>query len=346
MPVFPNLAAKLLLFFELCKIVQTFFFIYLHICKKSCIFAVKFDFMEQTTLTTQTEAIASTAANEQNWTTVIKPKNKLLAVDLGEIWRYRDLLTLFVKRNIITQYKQTVLGPLWFFIQPIMTVVMYMVVFNGIAGIGTDNRPQTLFYLAGICCWQYFSDCLTKSSNTFLSNANIFGKVYFPRLISPLSDVISNLVRFGIQFALFLIVYAYYLIWPGNFTIEPNWTLCLVPLLIVMLAGLALGFGILFSSMTTKYRDLQVLLSFFVSLWMYATPVIYPLSTITNPKIKLVMMLNPVTGIVEFFKYGFLGASNPPEWWMLGYSFGFMVVLLAFGIVVFNKVQRSFMDTV
>ena len=286
------------------------------------------------------------AYDDQNWTTVIKPKDKLLAVDLGEIWRYRDLLTLFVKRNIITQYKQTVLGPLWFFIQPIMTVVMYMVVFNGIAGIGTDNRPQALFYLGGICMWQYFSDCLTKSSNTFVNNANIFGKVYFPRLISPLSDVISNLVRFSIQFGLFLIVYIYYLIFPGDFTIEPNWTLCLVPLLIVMLAGLALGFGILFSSMTTKYRDLQVLLGFFVSLWMYATPVIYPLSTITNEKIRLAMMLNPVTGIVEFFKYGFLGASNPPEWWMLGYSFLFMVLLLAFGIVVFNKVQKSFMDTV
>ena len=286
------------------------------------------------------------AYDDQNWTTVIKPKDKLLAVDLGEIWRYRDLLTLFVKRNIIIQYKQTVLGPLWFFIQPIMTVVMYMVVFNGIAGIGTDNRPQALFYLGGICCWQYFSDCLTKSSNTFVSNANIFGKVYFPRLISPLSDVISNLVRFSIQFGLFLIVYFYYLIFPGDFTIKPNWTLCLVPLLIVMLAGLALGFGILFSSMTTKYRDLQVLLGFFVSLWMYATPVIYPLSTITNEKIRLAMMLNPVTGIVEFFKYGFLGASNPPEWWMLGYSFLFMVLLLAFGIVVFNKVQKSFMDTV
>ena len=284
--------------------------------------------------------------NEQEWTTVIKPKDKLLSVDFKEIWRYRDLMTLFVKRNIITQYKQTILGPLWFFIQPFMTVIMYMVVFNGIAGIGTDNRPQALFYLGGICCWQYFADCLTKSSNTFVNNAGIFGKVYFPRLISPLSDVISNLVRFSIQFGLFLIVYLYYIIRPGEFTIEPNWTICLFPLLVVMMAGLALGFGILFSSMTTKYRDLQVLLGFFVSLWMYATPVIYPLSTITNPHIKLAMTLNPMTGIVEFFKYGFLGASNPPEWWMLGYSFAFMVVLLGFGIIVFNKVQKSFMDTV
>jgi len=278
--------------------------------------------------------------------TTIKPKDKLLSIDFKEIWRYRDLMFLFVKRNIITQYKQTILGPLWFFIQPAMTVIMYMVVFGGIAGIGTDNRPQALFYLGGICCWQYFSDCLGKSSGTFLSNAGIFGKVYFPRLVSPLSDIISNLVRFGIQFMLFLIVYAYYLIWPGTFTVAPNWTIVLVPFEIVLLAGLALGFGLLFSSMTTKYRDLNILLSFFVSLWMYATPVIYPLSTISNPYIKLAMQLNPLTGIVEFFKYGFLGATTPPEWWMLGYSFGFMVVMLFFGIIVFNKVQKSFMDTV
>ena len=290
--------------------------------------------------------IEQPAQNESQWDVVSQPKNKLLSVDFGEIWRYRDLCMLFVKRNIITQYKQTVLGPLWYFIQPFMTVIMYMVVFNGIAGIGTDGRPQALFYLGGICCWQYFSDCLGKASNTFLSNAGIFGKVYFPRLISPLSDVISNLVRFSIQFGLFLIVYLYYLIWPGDFIVEPNWTICLVPLLIMMLAGLALGFGILFSSMTTKYRDLQLLLGFFVSLWMYATPVIYPLSTITNAKLKFIMQLNPLTGIVEFFKYGFLGASQAPEWWMLGYSFCFMCVLLGIGIVVFNKVQRSFMDTV
>ncbi len=283
---------------------------------------------------------------EETWTMQIKPKDSLFDIDFKEIWRYRDLMSLFVKRNIITQYKQTVLGPLWFFIQPIMTVIMYMVVFGGIAGIGTDNRPQALFYLGGICCWQYFADCLNKSSNTFVNNAGIFGKVYFPRLVSPLSDVISNLVRFGIQFMLFLIVYAYYLIWPGTFTIEPNWTLILLPLLVVMLAGLALGFGILFSSMTTKYRDLTILLGFFVSLWMYATPVIYPLSTIKNHWLKLIMQLNPLTGIVEFFKYGFLGASQPPEWWMLGYSFLFMCVLLGLGIVIFNKVQKSFMDTV
>lgn len=279
-----------------------------------------------------------------SWTTEIKPKNKLLSIDFKEIWQYRDLMLLFVKRNIITQYKQTILGPLWYFIQPIMTTVMYMVVFGGIAKISTDGLPQPLFYLAGISFWQYFADCLNKTSNTFVSNASIFGKVYFPRLVTPLSDVISNLVRFSIQFVLFLIVYAYYAIFT-DVQIHTNWYVLLLPLLIVMLAGLALGFGILFSSMTTKYRDLQLLLSFFVSLWMYATPVIYPLSTITNDTLKLIMQLNPLTGIVEFFKYGMLGVGCH-DWWMLGYSFIFMVVLLALGIVVFNKVQRSFMDTV
>ena len=281
---------------------------------------------------------------EQAWTTEIKPKEKLLSVDFKEIWRYRDLMMLFVKRNIITQYKQTVLGPLWFLIQPLMTTVMYMVVFGGIAKISTDGLPQPLFYLAGISFWQYFADCLNKTSNTFVSNAGIFGKVYFPRLVTPLSDVISNLVRFGIQFGLFLVVYAYYAIFT-DVQIHTNWYVLMLPILVMMLAGLALGFGILFSSMTTKYRDLQLLLSFFVSLWMYATPVIYPLSTITNPTLRLVMQLNPLTGIVEFFKYGMLGVGVH-DWWMLGYSFVFMVVLMAIGIVVFNKVQKSFMDTV
>ena len=281
---------------------------------------------------------------EQAWTTEIKPKEKLLSVDFKEIWRYRDLMMLFVKRNIITQYKQTVLGPLWFLVQPLMTTVMYMVVFGGIAKISTDGLPQPLFYLAGISFWQYFADCLNKTSNTFVSNAGIFGKVYFPRLVTPLSDVISNLVRFGIQFGLFLVVYAYYAIFT-DVQIHTNWYVLMLPILVMMLAGLALGFGILFSSMTTKYRDLQLLLSFFVSLWMYATPVIYPLSTITNPTLRLVMQLNPLTGIVEFFKYGMLGVGVH-DWWMLGYSFAFMVVLMAIGIVVFNKVQKSFMDTV
>ncbi len=280
----------------------------------------------------------------EKWTTEIKPKTGLLNIDFKEIWQYRDLCWLFVKRDIITQYKQTVLGPLWYLIQPLMTTVMYMVVFGGIAKISTDGLPQPLFYLAGISFWQYFADCLTKTSNTFVNNAGIFGKVYFPRLITPISTVLSNLVRFGIQFGLFLAVYFYYLIFTDA-PIHTNLYALLLPVLVLMLAGLALGFGILFSAMTTKYRDLQLLLTFFVSLWMYATPVIYPLSTITNEQLRMVMALNPLTGIVEAFKYGMLGAGEF-SWTMLGYSFGFMVILLAIGIIVFNRVQRSFMDTV
>lgn len=280
----------------------------------------------------------------EKWTTVIKPHNSLLDINFKELWQYRDLCTLFVKRNIITQYKQTILGPLWFVIQPLMTTVMYMVVFGGIAKISTDGLPQPLFYLAGICFWQYFADCLTKTSNTFVANAGVFGKVYFPRLIVPVSDVISNLVRFFIQLALFLVVYIYYQLFTP-ITIHTNWYIFLLPLLVLMEAGLALGFGILFSSLTTKYRDLQFLLTFFVSLWMYATPVIYPLSTITNPKLYLLMSLNPLTSIVEAFKFGMLGVGQF-SWIGLAYSFLFMFVLLALGIIVFNKVQRSFMDTV
>lgn len=280
----------------------------------------------------------------ETWTTDIKPKNRLFDVDFKELWHYRDLCALFVKRNVITQYKQTILGPLWYLVQPLMTTVMYMVVFGGIAKIPTDGLPQPLFYLAGICMWQYFSDCLSKTSNTFVDNAGIFGKVYFPRLVVPLSNVMSNLVRFGIQLGLFFAVYIYYQLFTPV-QIHTNWYALLLPILVLLLAGLALGFGILFSSMTTKYRDLQLLLSFFVSLWMYATPVIYPLSTITNEKLRFVMSLNPLTGIIEAFKYGILGVGQF-SWSMLTYSFGFMLLLLALGIVVFNKVQRSFMDTV
>ncbi len=279
----------------------------------------------------------------ENWTTEIKPKNKLLSIDFKEMWQYRDLFTMFVKRDIITQYKQTILGPSWFFIQPMFTTIMYMVVFGGIAGISTDGLPQPLFYLSGVLCWQYFADCLNKTSSTFISNQGIFGKVYFPRLIVPLATVTSNLLRLFIQLSLFLLVYAYY--WIIDVTIMTNWYVLLFPVLVLLLAGLALGFGILISSLTTKYRDLTILFTFIVQLWMYATPIIYPLSTITNDKIRMVMLLNPITSIVETFKYGTLGIGSF-SWGALGYSFGFMVVLLLIGIVIFNKTQRSFMDTV
>ena len=276
------------------------------------------------------------------FTTVIKPKNKLFDVDFKELWHYKDLYSMFVKRDIITQYKQTILGPAWFFIQPAITTIMYMVVFGGIAKIPTDGLPQPLFYLAGIVCWQYFADCLNKTSSTFTTNQNIFGKVYFPRLIVPLATVSSNLVRMGIQFIMFIAVYIYFVL--TGVAVAPNAYILLIPLLIVMLAGLALGFGIIISSMTTKYRDLTLLFTFIVQLWMYATPIIYPLSTM-SPKKQMIMALNPVTSIVETFKYGTMGVGTF-SWGMLGYSFVFMVVLMSIGIVVFNKVQRSFMDTV
>lgn len=285
----------------------------------------------------------------QEWTTVIKPKDKLLSVDVKELWRYRDLGSLFVKRNIITQYKQTILGPLWFVIQPTLTVIMYMVVFGGIAGIATDGIPQPLFYLAGTCMWHYFSDCLNKTSNTFVANSGLFGKVYFPRLITPIADVVSNLLRFGIQLSLFAIVYIVYTIIGCN--AHMNWYALLFPLLVVMMAGLALGFGILISSMTTKYHDLQILFSFIVQLWMYATPIVYPLSLVKGKMaagfdLYFLMHLNPVTPVLETFKYGVLGAGEFIGWGWLAYSFIFMVVLLLFGVVIFNKTQKSFMDTV
>ena len=286
---------------------------------------------------------------EENWTTIIKPRNKLFEVNLKEIWDYRDLLTLFVKRNIVTQYKQTILGPLWWLIQPALTVIMYMVVFGGIAGIPTDGIPQPLFYLAGVCMWQYFSSCLTSTSNTFVSNSGIFGKVYFPRLIMPLATVTSNLVRFLIQLGLFVAVYVFYAF--KGMAPSPNWYVLLIPILVLMMAGLGLGFGIIVSSMTTKYRDLQVLFSFVVSLWMYATPIVYPLSQVKGKvmmgfDVYTIMRLNPVTPVIETFKYGALGAGEFIGWGWLAYSFVFMSVLLALGILIFNRVQKSFMDTV
>jgi lipopolysaccharide transport system permease protein len=230
-----------------------------------------------------------------------------------------------------------------------MTVLMYMVVFGGIAGIGTDGIPQPLFYLTGTCMWQYFSDCLNKTSNTFVNNSGLFGKVYFPRLVVPVANVISNLLRFGIQLSLFLIVYLIYSI--IGCPAHVNMYVLLFPLLVVMMAGLALGFGIIISSLTTKYRDLQILFSFIVHLWMYATPIVYPLSLVKGKMVAgmnmyNIMRLNPVTPVIETFKYGFLGAGEFIGWGWMAYSFFFMVALIGVGIVVFNKTQKSFMDTV
>ena len=280
---------------------------------------------------------------KEDWTLVIRPHQKLWNVDFKEIWRYRDLMELFAKRNIIVSYKQTVLGPLWFIIQPVLTVIMNMVVFGGIAKMSTDGIPQALFYMAGNVCWFYFSDCLNKTSSTFTANQGMFGKVYFPRLVVPISTVVSNLVRFAVQLGLFVAIYIYF-VCKGT-DAAPNIYILLLPLYIVMLAGLGLGFGILISSMTTKYRDLTVLFSFIVQLWMYGTPIVYPLSMVPEGTLRTLILINPVTSIIEGFKYGAFGEGYF-SWFALGYSFAFMCVLLIIGVVIFNKVQRSFMDTV
>lgn len=274
---------------------------------------------------------------------IITPHQKLWSVDFREIWRYRDLIELFVKRNIVVQYKQTILGPLWYLVQPILTVIMNMVVFGSIAKMSTDGVPQVLFYMAGNVCWFYFSDCLNQTSSTFTANQAMFGKVYFPRLVVPIATVLSNLLRFGIQLGLFVAFYLWFFF--SGSDIYPNWTIILIPLFILMLAGLGLGFGILVSSMTTKYRDLTILFTFIVQLWMYGTPIVYPISMVTNDTLRMLIMANPMTSVIEAFKYATLGQGYF-SWFALGYSFTFMTILLVLGIVVFNKVQRSFMDTV
>lgn len=275
---------------------------------------------------------------------IITPHQKLWSVDFREIWRYRDLIELFVKRNIVVQYKQTILGPLWYIVQPLLTVMMNMVVFGGIAKMSTDGVPQALFYMAGNVCWFYFADCLNQTSSTFTANQAMFGKVYFPRLVVPISTVISNLLRFGIQIGLFVAFYIYFFFSGADVSVNVP-VLVLIPVFIVMLAGLGLGFGILVSSMTTKYRDLTILFTFIVQLWMYATPIVYPISMVTNDTLRTIIMANPMTSIIEAFKYATLGQGYF-SWLALGYSFTFMSILLVFGVVVFNKVQRSFMDTV
>lgn len=282
---------------------------------------------------------------QENWTVIIKPKGKLFSLNLQEIWQYRDLLEMYIKRDIVTFYKQTILGPIWFFVQPIFTTIIFMFVFGGLAGISTDGIPQALFYLSGITLWNYFSDSLTKTADTFFTNQAIFGKVYFPRLIAPLSVTISGLIKMFIQFGLFVIVYIYFVI--KGTPVKPNLYALLFPLLILILSGLSLGFGIIISSMTTKYRDLKFLITFAIQLWMYATPVIYPLSVMEGSfsKYKWVIQANPLTAVMETFKYGFLGQGTF-TWLSLAYSAIFTIVILLIGIIIFNKVERSFMDII
>ncbi len=282
---------------------------------------------------------------KEHWDIEIKPRGSNFSLNLKEVWRYRDLLMMYVRRDIVTMYKQTILGPLWFIIQPLFTTIMFMFVFGGIAGISTDGLPQMLFYLSGILCWNYFSECLNKTSTTFSANAGVFSKVYFPRLVVPISITISNLVKFGIQLVLFLSVYLYFYL--NGASIAPNYHILLFPVLIIMLAGLALGFGIIISAMTTKYRDLAFLFSFIVQLWMYASPVIYPLSLMKEKyeNYMWIIELNPITSIIEAMRYGFMG-EGLFSWSGLLYSFLFTIVVVIIGAWTFNKVERSFVDVV
>lgn len=277
------------------------------------------------------------------WTTEISPKSFAKGMGLRELWQKKYLIWLFIKRDITVQFKQTIFGMGWYFISPLFTMFMYIVVFGRIADIPTDDIPQPVFYLSGICLWEYFSECLTAVSNTFQTNANLFGKVYFPRLVSPVSVVMSKLFRFSLQLATFVIVYLLFVI--RGVHLCPNWYLLLFPVLILIIQGLALGLGLIVSSLTTKYRDLTNFFGTFVSLWMYATPIVYPLSYVTNPTLHKIMLLNPMTAIIETFKYGAYGAGQF-SWTALAYSVGCTVVLLLIGIAMFNRKQKSFIDTI
>lgn len=279
----------------------------------------------------------------EEWSLIIKPHTRWWDLHLEDVWRYRDLLWLFVRRDFVAGYKQTVLGPLWFFIQPLLTTIMFTIIFTGVAKIPTDGLPPMLFYLAGTTPWNYFAACLTSTSNTFLNNASLFGKVYFPRLVVPLSIVISNLIQFMVQFLLFLAFFAWYGL--TGTRLQPNFLLvvALTPVLLILMGLLGLGAGIAISSMTTKYRDFARLVTFGVQLMMYATPIIYPMSAIPE-KYRWLIQCNPMCAIIESFRAIYLGGSVP--WSALGLSTIFTLVILALGVVLFNKVEKTFMDTV
>lgn len=277
-----------------------------------------------------------------DWTVVIKPKTRLFELKLREVWQYRDLIYMFLKRNFNSAYKQTILGPLWFLITPLMSSSMFTVIFGQIARISTDGVPQFLFYLAGNTAWGYFSTCLTSTSHTFTSNAGLFGKVYFPRLVSPLTTVIYALLSFFIQLALMFVIMGIFAL--RGIYVCPNIYALMLPLMIAEMALMGMGFGIIISSVTTKYRDLAILVSFGVSLWMYATPVVYPISQIPQ-ELYHIFMLNPMTPLVNNFRYALLG-SGTFEWGYWGLSWIVTAVVLFFGIIIFNKVEKTFMDTV
>jgi lipopolysaccharide transport system permease protein len=282
----------------------------------------------------------------QNWDLIIKGHSSLFDLNFSDLWRYRDLLVMFVRRDFVSFYKQTILGPLWFFIQPIFTTIVFSFVFGNLAGISTDGLPKFLFYLTGITSWNYFSDCLTKTSTVFRDNANIFGKVYFPRLIMPISIVVSNLVRFGVQLLLMIcmMIYFYFFPIPGT-SFEVTTGIFLFPLLVLLMALLGLGLGLIITAMTTKYRDLTFLVTFGVQLVMYATTVIYPLSYAREKGYSTIVELNPMTGIIEAFRYAFLGKG---EFTLgsIGYSIVVTLIILFLGIIIFNKTEKNFVDTI
>ena len=278
----------------------------------------------------------------KKWTLIIRPQRAWWDLQLGEIWRYRDLILLFVWRDFVAYYKQTILGPLWYLIQPILTTVVFTVIFGNIAKLPTDGLPPFLFYLAGNTVWVYFSTCVTSTSDTFAGNAAVFGKVYFPRLSVPISIVISNLISFGIRLGVFLAFLVYFLL--KGAAVHVTWWVLLLPVLLIIMAGLGLGFGIIISSMTTKYRDLQQLVGFGVQLMMYGTPVIYPLSSV-DAELRWLLLLNPMTPVVEVFRFAVLGTSALQPVYLV-YSFFCMLTALVIGIVAFNHVENTFMDTV
>jgi len=279
---------------------------------------------------------------EDTWDLKIKPHSKWYDLRLGEILRYKDLLLLFVRRDFVSVYKQTILGPIWFFIQPIITSLTFTVIFGNLAHISTDGLPSILFYMCGITLWSYFSDTLSKTSDTFTTNSGIFGKVYFPRMIVPLSVVVSNLIKLGIQFSLFLAIWLYFFVKTDK--IHPNETIILIPFLILLIGFMGLSFGIIISSLTTKYRDLKFLVAFGIQLMMYASPIVYPLSIVPE-KYKWIILSNPVTSIIETFKYAMLGVGEF-NWFHLTYSLVFTIILFFIGLIIFHKVEKSFMDTV
>ena len=277
----------------------------------------------------------------EQWDSVIESRHSLFDINLKELWHYRDLLVLFVRRDFVTVYKQTILGPLWFFIQPLLTTITFTIIFGNVAQLSTDGAPKVVFYMAGITLWGYFSTCLTTVSGVFNANAGIFGKVYFPRLIMPLTIVISNLMKFGVQFLLFICFVVYFTL---QNQIHPNSWILLTPLIIVLMALISMGIGLILSSMTTKYKDLNQLIGFGVQLFMYATPVIYPSSSVPSTY-QWVVELNPLVGLFDYMRFAYLGVG---EFTILDlvYPSIFSIVILGIGVLVFNKTQKTFMDTV